>query len=75
MKHESQGYTTNDRYPWNNTQKVKKLDKGNRHCNSHNRVAENCPAAHCLNSWGLRKLVTGPQEHKSSVKIVCYVIR
>ena len=80
MEHESQGYTTGDRCPRNNTHKVKKLVKGNRYWNSDNRAAENCPLTHCLNTlkslWGLRKLVvTGPQEHKSTVKKVCYIIR
>ena len=41
--------------------------------NSDNRVAENCPPTHCtnplINYWGLKKLiVTGSQEHKSTVK-------
>ena len=31
MKHESQGYITSDRYPWNNTHKVQKSDKGNKY--------------------------------------------
>ena len=80
MEHESQGYTSSDRCHMNNTHKVKTLVKGNRYWNSGNRFAENCPPAHCSNppkgSWGLRKLVvTGPQEHKSTVKIVCYIIR
>ena len=80
MEHESQGYTTSDRCPRNNTHKVKKFVKGNRYWSSDNRVVENCPPTHCSNflkvSWDLRKLVvTGPQEHKSTVKTVCYVIR
>ena len=80
MEHESQGYTTNDRCPRNNTHKVKKLVKGNTYWNSDNRVVENCPPTQCSNplkgSWDLRKLiVTRPQEHKSTVKTVCYVIR
>ena len=57
-----------------------KLIKGNRYWNSDIRVAENCPLTYYSNppkgSWGLRKLiVTGPQEHKSTVKTACYVIR
>ena len=47
---------------------------------SDNRVAKNCPPTHCSNppkgSLGLRKLlVTGPEEPKSTVKTVCYIIR
>ena len=80
MEHESQGYTTSDKCPRTNTHKVKKLFKGNRYWSSDNRVAENCPPTHCANSpkgsWGLRKLfVTGPQEHKSTVKTVFYLIK
>ena len=76
MEHESQGSTTSDRCPRSNTDKVKKLAKGNMYWSSDNRVAENYPPTHCLNppkgSWGLRKLVVaGPEEHKST----CYVIR
>ena len=40
MEHESQGYTTIDRCPRNNTHKVKKLVKGNGYSNSNNKVAE-----------------------------------
>ena len=63
-----------------NTHKSKKLVKGSRYWNSDNIIAENCPLTHCLNplkgSWGLRKLVfNGPQEHTSTVKTVCYVVR
>ena len=49
MEHESQGYTTSDRRPRNNTHKVKKLVKGNRYSSSDNRVAENSPPTHCSN--------------------------
>ena len=77
MEHESQGYTTSGRCSRNNTHKVKKLVKANRNGNSNNRVAENCPPMHCSNlpksSWSLRKLViTGPQEHKSTVKTMLH---
>ena len=80
MEHECQSYRTSDRYPKNNTHKVKKLFTGNRYWNLDNRVAESRPPTHCLNTskglWGLRKLVvTGSQEHKSTVKTVSYVIR
>ena len=80
MEHESQGCTINDSCLGNNTYKMKKLVKGNRYWNWDNRVAENCPLAHCSNlpkgSWDLRKLVvTGPQQQKSTVKTVCYIIR
>ena len=80
MEHESQGYTITDRCPRDNTHKVKKLVKRNRHWNSGNNVAENCPPTHYLiplkGSWGLWKFcVTGPQEDKLTVKTVCYVIR
>ena len=62
MEHESQGYTTSDKCPRNNTHRVKKLVKGNIHWNSNNRVAKNCPRMPLKGSWGLRKLVvTGPQ--------------
>ena len=60
MGHESQGYTTSDQCHRNNTQKVKKLVKGNRHGNSDNTAAENCPPKHfsnpkhCLNLRFLR---------------------
>ena len=79
VEHEIQGYTTSNRCPRNNIDKVKKLAKGNRYWNSDNRVTENSPPTHASNpprgSWGLRKLVvTGPQDHKSTVKIVCYLI-
>ena len=47
IEHESQCYTTSDRYPRNKTHRVKNLVKGNRYCNSDNRVSENCPPTHC----------------------------
>ena len=80
MEYESQGYTSSERCPMSNTDKVEKLVKGDRYWNSVNRVAENCPPKNYSNppkgSWGLRKLaVTGSQEHKSTVKAVCYIIR
>ena len=76
MEHKSQGYMTSDRCPMNNNHKVKNMVKGNRFWNSDNRNAENCPPKHCSNppkgAWGLRKrVVTGPQEHKSTDKKVC----
>ena len=49
MEHQSKGYSTSDRCPRNNSHKVKKLVKGNRYCNSENRVAENCPPTHFSN--------------------------
>ena len=81
MEHESQGYTISDGCPRNNTlYKVQKLAKRDRYWNSDNRDTGNCPPTHFSNplkgSWGLRKLVvTGPQEHNSAVKTVCYIIR
>ena len=47
LEHESQGYTTSDRCPRNNTHRAKKLVKGNRCLNSDNRAVKNCPPAHC----------------------------
>ena len=79
IEQESEGYTTSDSCPRNNTHKVKKLVKGNRYWNLDNGVGENCSPTHFWNppkaSWGLRKLVTGPQGYKSTVKTVCYIIR
>ena len=40
------------------------------------KVAENCLSTYPLKGWDLRKLiVNGPQDHKSTVKTVCYIIR
>ena len=49
--------------------------KRNRYWNLDNRVAENCPPTHCSNPpKGLSKLVvTGPQEHKFTVKTVLHI--
>ena len=77
IEHENQGYTVSDRCHRSITHKVKKLVKGNRYWNWDNRVAGNCPPTHCSNlpkgSWGLRKLVTGHQEHNSTVKTVLHI--
>ena len=40
MEHESEGYTTSERCPRNNTHEVKELVKENKYWNWDNRVAE-----------------------------------
>ena len=76
-KHESHGYAISDRCSRNKANKIKILVEGNRYWNSDNSVADNCHPRHCSNSpkgsWDLRKfVVTGPQEHKSTVKAVLH---
>ena len=77
MEHESQGYTTSDRCPRNNTHKVKKLVKGNIYWNSDKRVAENCPPTHSPNppkgSWCLRKLLLLDLKNINSLLKQCVI--